>query len=66
MIYFRSSRPVVFCKKDVRRNFAKFKGKHLCQSFFLNKVAGPAALLRKRLWHRCFPVNFRNFKNTFS
>ena len=27
-------------KKDVLRNFAKFTGKHLCQSFFFNKVAG--------------------------
>ena len=26
--------------KGVLRNFAKFKGKHLCQSLFLNKVAG--------------------------
>ena len=29
---FRSSRPEVFCKKDVLRNFAKFTGKHLCPS----------------------------------
>ena len=35
----RSSRPVVFCKKGVIRNFAQFTGKHLCQSLFLNKVA---------------------------
>ena len=30
------------------------------QSRFFNKVAGlrPATLLKKRLWHRCFPVNF--------
>ena len=27
----RSSRPEVFCKKSVLRNFAKFTGKHLCQ-----------------------------------
>ena len=27
----RSSRPDVFCKKRVLRNFAKFTGKHLCQ-----------------------------------
>ena len=33
----RSIRPEVFCKKGVFRNFAKFTGKHLCQSFFLNK-----------------------------
>ena len=32
---FRSSRSEVFCKKCVLRNFAKFTGKHLCQSFFL-------------------------------
>ena len=27
-------------KKGVLRNFAQFKGKHLCQSIFFNKVAG--------------------------
>ena len=39
---------------------------HLCQSLFFNKVAGlrPAALLKKRLWHRCFPVNFAKFLRT--
>ena len=36
----RSSRPEVFCKKSVLRNFAKFTGKHLRQSLFFNKVAG--------------------------
>ena len=58
-----NSRPEVFCKKGVLRNFAKFTGKHLCQSFFFNKVAGlrPATLLKKRLWHRCFPKNFAKF-----
>ena len=45
----RSSRPEVFCKKGVLRNFAKFTGKHLCQSLFFNKVAGlrPATLLKR-------------------
>ena len=38
-ITFRSSRPEVFCKKGVLRNFAKFTGKHMCQSLFFNKVA---------------------------
>ena len=62
----RSSRPDVFCKKDALRNFAKSAGKHLCQSLFFNKVAGlrPATLLKKRLWHRCFPVNFAKFLRT--
>ena len=56
----------MFCKKDVLRNFAKFTGKHLCQSLFLNKVAGlrAATLLKKRLWHRHFPVNFAKFLKT--
>ena len=36
----RSNHWEVFCKKGVLRNFAKFTGKHLCQSVFLNKVAG--------------------------
>ena len=47
----RSSRPEVFCKKGVLRNFAKFTGKHLCQRLFFSKV-------KKRLCQGCFPVNF--------
>ena len=45
----RSSRPEVFCKKGVLRNFTKFIAKHLCQGLFFNKVAGPrpAALLKR-------------------
>ena len=62
----RRSCPDVFYKKDVLRNFAKFTEKHLCQSLFFNKVAGlrPATLLKKRLCHRCFPVNFVKFLRT--
>ena len=33
---YRNSRPEVFCKKRVLRNFAKFTGKRLCHSLFLN------------------------------
>ena len=36
---YRSSRPKMFCKKDVLTNFAKFTGKHLCWSLLFNKVA---------------------------
>ena len=56
----------MFCKKDVLRNFAKFTGKHLHQSLFLNKVAGlkPVTLLKERLWHRSFPVYFAKFLRT--
>ena len=62
----RSSRPELFYKKGVLRNFARFTGKHLCWSLFFNKVAGlkPPTLLKKRLWHRCFPVNFAKFLRT--
>ena len=58
---YRSSRPDLFCKKIVLRNFGKFTGKHLCKSLFFNKVAG---WLKKGLWHRCFPVNFAKFLRT--
>ena len=62
----RSSPPELFCKKGVLRNFTKFTGKHLCYSLFFNKVEGlkPATLLKKRPWHRCFPVNFAKFLRT--
>ena len=55
--------PEVFYKKGVLKNFAKFTGKHLCQSLSFNKVAGlwHATLLKKRLWDRRFPVNFAKF-----
>ena len=63
---FRTSRPKVFYEKDVIRNFTKFTGKHLCQSLFYNKVPDlrPATSLKKRFWHRCFPVNFVKFLRT--
>ena len=61
---FRDSCQEVFCKKSVRKNFAKFTGKYLSQSvFFLNKVAGWGLQLywKKRLWHSCIPMNFTKF-----
>ena len=35
----------------------------LCQILFFNKIAvlPPATLLKKSLWHSCFPVNFEKF-----
>ena len=56
----------VFCKKGVLKNFAKFTGKHLCQSLFFNKVSGlrPETLLKERLSRRCFPMNFAKFLRT--
>ena len=43
---YRSSRPEVFCKKGVLRNFATFTGKHLRRRLFFNKVAGYLKLLQ--------------------
>ena len=57
-----------FCKKGILRNFAKFTGKHLCQSLFFIKVPGlrPTTLLKKTLT-RLFSSEFCEIcKNTFS
>ena len=52
VISVRSSRPEVFCKKGVLRNFAKFTGKHLYHSLFFNKVAVLFMVPKKVLWRR--------------
>ena len=54
----RSSRPEVFCKKGVLRNFAKFTGKHLCQGLFLNKVAGVHSFIKKETLAQVFSCEF--------
>ena len=52
----------MICKKCVLRNFAKFRGKHLCQSLFLNKGAG----LRHEALIQVFSSEFCEIsKNTF-
>ena len=57
---FRSSRPEMFCKKGVHRNFAKFKGTHLCQSLLFNKVFGPrpSTLCKKETQAQVFSCEF--------
>ena len=62
----RSSHQRCSGAKGILRNFTKFKGKQLCQSLFLNKIAGlrPATLLKKSPWHRCFPVKVVKFPRT--
>ena len=63
----RSSHRRCSVKKVVLRNFAKFTGKHLCQSRFLNKVPvlRPATLLKKTM-AQVFSCEFCEiFKNTF-
>ena len=60
---FRSSRPEVFSKKGVLKDFAKSTGQNMCQkSLFLRKYwPQPATLLKKRLWNMYFPVDFAKF-----
>ena len=52
----------MFCKKS-SRNLQE----NTCARVFFNKVAylRPETLLKKRLWQRCFPVNFTNFSEHF-
>ena len=60
----RSSRPEVFCKKDVLRNFAKFTGKYLRQSLFFNKVqAQPYNFIKKETKSRALDYNFIKKEN---
>ena len=59
----RSSHREVFCKKGALRNLAKFTEKYLWQSLFEVSIK-LQALLKKRLWRRCFPVNFAKFQRT--
>ena len=48
---FRSSPPEVFCKKGVLKTFVKLRRKTPVPEYL-------SLMLKKRLWHRCFPVNF--------
>ena len=59
-MFFRSSRPEMFCKKAVLRDFPKFTRKHLCQSLFIRS----ATLFKKRPCSLVFPVNFAKFGRT--
>ena len=54
--------------KKLFLKISQYSQKNTCVGIsFLIKVAGlmHASLLKKRLWHRRFPVNFTVFKNTF-
>ena len=64
--YFLQKQPpeVFYRNRRSFKNFTKFAGKHLCQSLFFNKVAGRPTTLLKRIWHRCFRVNFLKFLRT--
>ena len=59
----------VFCKKKVSLETSQNSQENTCArvSLLIKLQAAPATLLKKRLWHRCFPVNFAKFlRTTFS
>ena len=58
-IYFKQKQSL----GGVLQNFAKFTGKHQCESLFLIKLQSLVPGI-KRPWHRCFPVNFAKFLRT--
>ena len=51
---------LIFFKMGVLSKFAIFTGKHLCWSLFLIKLTA-CNFIKKRLQHRCFPVNIAKF-----
>ena len=57
----RISRREVLFRKGALESFAKSIGKNLCQSLFLIKACN---FIKKRIWHRSFPVNFAKFLRT--
>ena len=73
--YYRSSRPEVFFKKGVLRNFTKFTGKHLCQSLFFSQVLSCefCEICKNTFFYRTPPVTtsdinrgvFRTFSNIY-
>ena len=66
--FSRSNHKRCSLKKAIPKNFSKFTGKHLRQGLFFNKVAGLrlATLLKKKRWHRFFPVNFAKLLGNFT
>ena len=61
-VFFRSTKVVPWrCSaKKYHKYLAKIIRKHLYGSLFASNFPGqgPVTLLKKELWHKCFPVNF--------
>ena len=66
-VFNRSSRRSCSVKKVFLEILQNSQENTYARDSFFNKVAGqarPATLLKKSLWHRCFPVNFARFLRT--
>ena len=56
--------PEAFYKKNVLKNFANFRGKHMCWSLFLIRLGLKGVNLSKmRLKPWCIPVKFAKFSS---
>ena len=69
LIPIRNSRPEVFCKQGVFLEISQNSQENTCAivSFLIKlQTSGlkSATSLKKRLWHRCFTVNFAKFLRT--
>ena len=65
--YLQRSSEAVVQRCSVKKLFLEISQnlqENTCASLFLNKVVRPVTLLKKRLWHRYFPVNFPKFLRT--
>ena len=60
--FIQKQSPEGFFKKVFLKTSTKLTWKHLCWSLFFNKISGLRSVtLKKKLQHRCFPVNFVKF-----
>ena len=63
--YSMTSEEIVVLQKRRCQKFCKIQESTCAKVTFLIKLqARPATLLKKRPWHRCFPVNFAKFLRT--
>ena len=62
----KTSRTEVFCKKGALNHLVKFTEQSLLRGSFSIKVVSlqSATLLKRRLQHRCFPVNVVKYLRT--
>ena len=58
------ARGIVFDKVRLKESIITPRTSQRSRACNFIKKAEPATLLKKRLWHRCFPVNFAKFLRT--
>ena len=69
LIWFHEIHIKYVKRKPARLRKSEFKRESICywqSTYFLKNLQSlrPGTLLKKRLWHNCFPVNFLKFLRT--